>query len=130
MLPENYYKERLEILHKQLSKLTRKKSRLGWLRFTVVIALIFFIYIFWSAGLIYVIPVSLLLLTGFIKMVFIDINNNNLIAHTKVLIEINEDEIKSLEGNYHHFPAGNEFIPKEHLYANDLNIFGRASLSQ
>ena len=32
--------------------------------------------------------------------------------------------------NYYHFDDGIEHIPKEHPYANDLDIFGRASLFQ
>ena len=28
------------------------------------------------------------------------------------------------------FDSGNEYIPSDHLYANDLDIFGKASLFQ
>ena len=38
------------------------------------------------------------------------------------------DELKFLEGNYHIFPDGNEHIPADHLYANDLDIFGANSI--
>ncbi len=73
---------------------------------------------------------SLILLIVFVRLVFTDNKNKHAIQHTRHLIKINEDEVKALADDYYHFAEGSEFIPKDHLYANDLDIFGRASLFQ
>jgi DNA mismatch repair ATPase MutS len=62
--------------------------------------------------------------------VYADLKNHSEIEHTNYLVRINKDELKSLAGNYYDFEGGFEHIPKDHPYANDLDIFGRASLFQ
>jgi DNA mismatch repair ATPase MutS len=70
------------------------------------------------------------LLFLFTRLIFADLNNKSLIEHTKKLLTVNENELKALSHNYYHFAEGREYIPKEHFYANDLDIFGHASLYQ
>ena len=130
MPPEIYYNQRLLQLQKQLLSLLKKKSILGWLRFTAVVCLIAAIYFFWYQGLVLIIISSLILLIIFVRLIFADNENNYAIQHIRHLIKINEDELKALQHDYFHFAEGNEFIQAEHPYANDLDIFGRASLFQ
>jgi hypothetical protein len=130
MQPETYYRQRLQDLHLQLTSQLKKKSKLGWLRFIVALCVIACVYLLWPMGLAFVISVSLILLIVFVRLVFGDNKNKHAIQHTRHLIKINEDEVKALTDDYYHFPGGNEFVPKDHLYANDLDIFGRASLFQ
>ncbi len=130
MQREIYYRQRLQDLQLQLSLQLKNKSKLGWLRFTVALCIIACVYLLWPKGLVFVIPVSLILLIVFVRLVFADNKNKHAIQHTRHLIKINEDEVKALADDYYHFAEGNEFIPKDHLYANDLDIFGRASLFQ
>jgi hypothetical protein len=130
MQPEIYYQQRLQDLQLQLSLQLKNKSKLGWLRFITVLSIIVCIYFLWPRGIVFVIPVSLILLIVFIRLVFADNKNKYAIQHTRHLIKINEDEVKALGDDYYHFAEGNEFIPKDHLYAKDLDIFGRASLFQ
>ncbi|MEP6677502.1 MAG: hypothetical protein ABJA78_20235 [Ferruginibacter sp.] len=130
MQPENYYPQRLEALQQQLNILLRKKSLLGWLRFASVAAIGGVIYFLWSYGWLYVTIPSVILLIVFTRLLFADLNNKAVIRHTYQLINITNDEVKALAHNYFHFEDGLEFLPKEHLYANDLDIFGRASLFQ
>jgi hypothetical protein len=117
-------------LQEQLKKLQKKKSAFGWLRFGSIVAIIIAFYILWSLSIWYVIIAAVLLLAVFIKLLYADLNNKEAIAHTNLLININNDELKFLEGNYHHFPDGTQHAPEHHLYANDLDIFGKASLFQ
>ena len=130
MLPANYYTERIAVLEQQLQQLLKKKSILGWLRFAVVALLIGAIYFLLSLGWMYVAIAASLLLIAFTRLLFTDLRNKSNIENTRHLIAINEDELKALAHNYFHFPIGIEHTPKEHLYANDLDIFGRASLYQ
>lgn len=130
MPPANYYKERLASLEQQLQQLLKKKSVLGWLRFAVVALLISAMYFLLPVGWMYVSVAALILLIAFTRLLFTDLRNKANIENTRYLITINEDELKALAHNYFHFPDGTEHTPKEHLYANDLDIFGRASLYQ
>lgn len=125
-----YYKDRSHKLNLCLTALLKKKSMLGWLRFATGIAIVLCSYFLWPMGLIYLLIPVLLLLILFTCLVLTDLKNKSAIGHNNYLVKINEDELKALANNYYHFADGSEFIPKEHFYANDLDIFGHASLYQ
>ncbi|MGH2565600.1 MAG: hypothetical protein ACRDE5_13875, partial [Ginsengibacter sp.] len=108
----------------------QKKSAFGWLRLGSIAAIVAVFYVLWSLGAVYLITLSILLLVVFIRLLYADLKNKAAIEHTNYLININDDELKFLEGNYHAFPEGSEHIPIDHLYANDLDIFGANSLFQ
>ena len=130
MAPGIFHKERIDDLQKDLKKLQQRKSGFGWLRFGSIAAIIIACYILWSISVWVVIIVSILLLAVFIRLLFADLKNKDAIEFTTHLININNDELKFLEGNYQIFPEGNEHVPGDHLYANDLDIFGTNSLFQ
>lgn len=129
MPPEVHYRNTLHHLQRRLAALIKKKTTLGWLRFATAVGLIAAVYFFWPLVII-VSVASLILLGVFIKLIFMDYENKNAIQHLKNLITVNDDELKALHHNYYHFAEGNEFVQEEHPYANDLDIFGRASLFQ
>lgn len=130
MQPELYYQQRLQDLQLQLNTFLKHKTTLGWLRFLTALAIIAGAYFLWPYGLVVVIPVSILLVIVFVRLIFADSKNNTTIQHTKHLITINQDELKAFADDYYHFDEGQPFTPKDHPYANDLDIFGRASLFQ
>lgn len=130
MPPEVYYNKRLGELQKLLSFYLNKKSKLGWLRLLTAVGLLAIIYFLWFYGLLLIISASLVFIIVFIRLIFTDAENKQAIQRTHYLIEIVTDELKALKNNYHHFPEGNELRQIEHPYANDLDIFGRASLFQ
>ncbi len=130
MEPSEFYQKRLAELAAHLNKLKQKKSSFAWLRLGAIIAIIAAFYFLWSLGIGYVIGAIILLLFIFIQLVKADLKNQAKIEHTSKLIKINENELQFLNGNYFVFEDGSAHIPKEHPYANDLDIFGRASLFQ
>jgi MutS domain V len=130
MQPADYYNQKLTTLQKKLAALQIKKYRLGWWRFITVLALIAGIYFLWPLGWVYALSLALLLAVVFTRLVFTDIRNNETLQHTQQLININKDELKALAHQYHHFANGAEFLDPAHPYANDLDIFGKASLFQ
>jgi hypothetical protein len=130
MEPNLFYDQKLQELQASLKILKRHKSSFGYLRLGSIAAIIFAFYILWSAGIAYVVIASVILIVIFIRLIYADLNNQAKIDHTIQLIHINEDELKCLAGNFYDFPSGTEHIPKDHPYANDLDIFGRASLFQ
>lgn len=129
MQPVDFYNTRIAQLEEDLSKLTSKKSLLGWIRLVAMILLAGSIYLSAAKSLFFIIA-ALVLLVAFIKIVFLDIDNNKAIDHQRLLIEINRNELEYLNGNYFHFEDGAAYHPHEHYYANDLDIFGKASLYQ
>lgn len=130
MEPSIFYKNRIDELQQELKKLEQKKSVFGWLRFGSIAAIIAVFYLLWSLGPWYVIVASIILLVVFVRLLYADLKNKAAIAHINILININNDELKFLAGVYYDFPDGSEHIPNDHLYANDLDIFGKASLFQ
>ena len=130
MLPQNFYENKITDLQKQLQQLLQKKSSFGWLRFAVVAVLVAAIYILLPSGLLYVAAAAIILMIFFTRLLLIDLRNKANIEKTRYLININKDELKALAHDYYHFEDGLAHSPKEHLYSNDLDIFGRASLFQ
>lgn len=130
MQPEEYYKQRLEKLGIGQDLLLKRKSTLAWLRFAAIIGIIACFYFLLPYGWLYMLVPALLLLIVFIRLVFADLRNKSAIEHNKRLIVINENEIKALAHSYYQFLDGHEFTQEEHAYANDLDIFGHASLYQ
>ncbi|MEO6219603.1 MAG: hypothetical protein ABIO81_04185 [Ginsengibacter sp.] len=130
MEPSDFYNKQIQIFESDLKKLRQRKSSLGWLRFGSIAAIIVAFYVLWSLSVWYVIIATTVLLTIFIRLLFADLANKEAINHVNHLININKNELKFLNGNYHDFPEGNQYGSAEHLYSNDLDIFGRASLFQ
>ena len=130
MQPAIYYKERSDSLHIELDVLLKKRSTLAWLRFAAILSIAACWYFLIPFGLWYVLIPAFLLLVLFTRLVFADLKNRSAITHHQFLVTINENELKALAHNYFHFADGHEFIPKDHFYANDLDIFGHASLYQ
>ena len=130
MEPGLFYRERVNRLTNELTRLQQKKSAFGWLRFGSIAAIVIAFYALWSLGIGYVIIVSLGLLIIFIRLLLADLKNKAAIEHTNYLIRINNDELQFLQGNYIIFPNGIEHTPSDHLYANDLDIFGPNSIFQ
>lgn len=130
MQPETFYIQQTEKLGTDLNTLLKKRSLFAWLRFATIIALAFSVYLLVPSGWPYVAVAALLLLTLFTRLVFADLENRSAIEHTRFLVAINDKELKALDHDYYQFGDGHEFIPKEHAYANDLDILGHASLYQ
>ncbi|MEO6537609.1 MAG: hypothetical protein ABIT07_12655 [Ferruginibacter sp.] len=130
MAPEIYYSERVKTLSAERKKLLQKKSIFGILRLGSIAALIAVFYFLWFVGPIYVGVAAVLLIMLFIQLIYKDLGNRAAIENLTHLIKINEDELKAVNGAYFHFADGAELTPKDHFYANDMDIFGHASLYQ
>lgn len=128
--PTSLYLSELEKYKAQLAALLKKRSRLGWNRLIVFLLTIFLSYqVFVTAGIIGMLVVAAGL--GFLLyLISVDVNNNQQIANTKTLIRLNEEELEVLDHRYSKRNDGSNFIPDTHDYANDLDLFGKASLFQ
>jgi hypothetical protein len=129
MLPEQYYLNRKELLSANLHSLLRKKNQLGWARFIVMLGIFIAGYFLFHIGLIFIVA-FILLTVIFVRLIYADTDNKKIISHTQQLIQINIDELTALSGNSTHFEDGAIHQPHAHDYANDLDLFGKASLFQ
>ncbi len=130
MKPIEFYEKELAELQKELKRLKKRKSSFAWLRLGAIIGLFLVFYFLWSLGAFYVAGGSILLVFIFIRLVHADLDNQAIINHTRKLILINEDELKSIHEDISPFEDGAKHITKDHPYSNDLDIFGPASLFQ
>lgn len=128
--PAIVYGQKIEQHNGDLRQLLQKRNLFGWLRLILFIATIIVSYkIFVDHGW----PGFLSAVIGFgafIYLIRIDVDNNEKIKNTKMLININEEELKILNDDYLHRYDGNGFSPALHDYANDLDLFGKASIFQ
>lgn len=124
------YKSRLEQFQLELKKIQQKHTRLSLLRLATFIAIA--LSWFW---LFTVVPSLGATLGSILLVVFFIL----LKWHKRVeeqrdfiakMVRINELELKSTQGDFQHFDAGNEFINHGHAYSYDMDLFGIGSLFQ
>ncbi len=130
MIEKEFYEQRVSFLEKELKKFKQKKSVFGLLRLGSLLAIVFGVYILWSINIWLLLAVLVILIAVFIFLIHRDIDNRDNILRTQNLININKKELLALEGQYNQFESGAGFQPKDHYYANDLDLFGSASVFQ
>lgn len=122
-----FYEHRINFLEQQHKKLVQKRMAFSWLRFACIAAIIAVCYFFIPDWMV-VGPFVFALLIVFRLLIYQDIANKEAIAHNRELLLINEAEIKALNHQYDSFNDGSQHSIHEHYYANDMDIFGPASL--
>ncbi len=130
MEAKQFYENRIEILTTEQKVLQQRKSIFGILRLGSILAIIAAFYFLWSVNKFYAIAAAIILAIIFIQLIYKDLANKAAIKHLQHLININENEVKALEGKYNQFEDGGQFAPHDHFYANDMDVFGKASLFQ
>jgi hypothetical protein len=123
------YEQRIEKINARLSDLKKKKDFIAFARLVIILLAIAIVYFLYYKGWIVAIPV-LTLIAIFLRLVVIAVNNNIETANHQQLLQINQKEIAIANRQYTDLPDGQTFLPPVHDYANDLDIFGRASLYQ
>lgn len=124
------YEQEISKHNAALSTLNRRAILLGWLRFLIIVLLFGSIWLFWTGPIILLILTPLFFVASFLITLSKDLNNKTAIANCEKLILINETELSVLQHQYTRLYSGEELKPATHPYANDLDIFGRASLFQ
>lgn len=128
--PHSIYKQQLQQHTTTLARLDKKRSNLGWLRLAVFLITVFAAYqVFTTAGLWGLLP-TVIGIGTLLYLVSVDVANNAQIRNAKTLIRVNEEELEVLAHRFFDREDGSRFLEPEHPYANDLDIFGKASLYQ
>src|SRR6188768_3322136 len=127
----------LEIYQQQIAKhriklktLEKKGVMFGWLRFLSIAFAFASLWWAWKNGTFILLPITVLFIGLFLFILSKHLLNNEAIENLQRLIRISETEIQVLDHHFTHLPEGSEYKPENHEYANDLDIFGRASLFQ
>jgi len=128
--PLKIYRDHLVTLDDQLKNLLKRRNRLAWLRFFSLIAAGIALWQLWPLSWIIALIVSVLLIALFLFFVTRDIDTRESIENTKRLAAINREEVNILGHHFTNRPDGYFFQPEHHDYANDLDLFGKASLYQ
>jgi len=128
--PLEIYKEQI-IKHKaELKQLEKRGAMFGWLRFLCIVLAFASLWWIWKNESFILLPITILFIGLFLFILAKHLANNEAIENLQRLIGINETEIQVLGHHFTHLPDGSDLKPENHEYANDLDIFGRASLFQ
>ena len=125
-----FYLQRITELEAALAALYNKRRLLGWLRFAILVATFFAVYMLWSAGASYIIATIIGGIALFLFVVSKDSDNKSEIENLETLLKINRQEIAYAQGVYYDQYDGKDLEPANHAYAADLDLFGKASLYQ
>ncbi|MGB4770025.1 MAG: MutS family DNA mismatch repair protein [Chitinophagaceae bacterium] len=128
--PKEYYQDQLISLNKTLQGLYTKRSRYGWFRLAAAALGVFLIWLNWTNGAGYIVGSILFCIAIFLYWLRKDLSNNEAIEYHEALQQLNKEELLYLDHQYTHQPDGQHMAGKEHPYADDLDIFGRASVYQ
>jgi len=128
--PLEIYKQQIAKHSTELIKLEKRSALFGWLRLFSMCSFFASIGFAWFNGLLLFIPLAVLFITLFFIILAKHLTTYDAIENLKRLIDISETEIEVLNHIFTHLPDGEEYKPENHEYANDLDIFGRASLFQ
>lgn len=128
-LPTEFYYEQIKKHKKKLSKRSRILSFLSLLRFLVFFGTAYLTYCYFFNY-----QVSLLIaISGtiiFIALVSLYSNLKYQESKLGALIEINENELKTLNREFSFRDPGNEYIDNQHDFSSDIDLFGNGSFFQ
>jgi len=125
---KSYYSNRIVEQNEILKKVQKKYRLLTFLR------LIFFLmsgnsfFIFWGSFLLF--PSFILFFGLFLFAVRRSVDAKYERDKVQTLISINENELKSLSGDWSMFEDGTEFRNGNHPFSLDMDIFGKKSIFQ
>lgn len=127
---EQFYKERIEKFTQQEVFFAKQAAKFPLYRLLIFLAGAVGFYFAFSiaVGLSFVALIVFLMVFAFITKLDAKINTKkNNFNRLKI---INENELRSLSGDYKIYNDGSGYIDHSHPYTSDLDIFGNASLFQ
>jgi MutS domain V len=128
--PIDIYNQQIEKLSITEKRLLQRKKLLSWLRFLSLAASFIALWQLWHIG-VAVAFVSFIIFFGlFLFIVVKDLKNKDEIENTRLLTQINKQELEILDHQFLALQDGQQLKPENHAYANDLDIFGKASVYQ
>ncbi|HNR85443.1 MAG TPA: hypothetical protein PKN38_02465 [Taishania sp.] len=124
----SFYTQQIEVhsaLLEQAKKKLRYFSTLRLLAFVILVLSCYFIG--FQAVLL---PVLIVEITVFIYLINKWLDAKIIKEKEELYIQLNQQEIKLLGGNWSSFDNGEEFKSAQHPFANDMDLFGKKSVYQ
>ena len=128
--PLEFYNKTIDQLNGLIAEKKKKSLTIAWLRLLVAVVAAIGMYIFWGNSWWFIGIVLLLAIAVFLRLVAIAAKISQEIANLQTLLFINQQELVIMQGRYSHRLDGKHLEPAHHAYAQDLDIFGKASLFQ
>lgn len=130
MQQSQIYQEQIAKSNEVLSGLKQKSNQVIWLRVLSFLMLTFLVV--WSLYFkepfaLWFIPIPLIIFLLLIKRS----NHLKLLKNIQLaIIEVNQNELKVLNGEFSQFSNGKAFQESNHDYAHDMDLFGEKSIFQ
>ncbi len=128
--PKKFYQSQTDRLNIEEKKLQKRKTLFSLLRLVIAVIAIIVVWKLWAASL----PVALLsfwvFVAAFALAISKDLKNKEILENNNLLKNICKDEIRILDLDFQNLKGGDELCPAHHAYAQDLDLFGKASLYQ
>lgn len=129
MTPIQFYHDQLSVHKATLARVVGRQRLLRMARFITFLLISSGIYMFWGDWMMFTFSLFFgSLIFGF--LVFKSSDQKEKRSYLEALILINQTEIDALGGNWHGLDSGDEFKNDDHAFAQDLDLFGRASFFQ
>lgn len=123
-----FYNERIADFSAKIKKCEKKEKILPFYRLLIVVlGIVFFIFLL-KISIVISALVLITSLFGLAVLVNIDNHNSELKKYYELLVELNENEIKTLQGEFPFVNDGSKYFDEFHPYSYDLDIFGKSSL--
>lgn len=126
----DFYKERISALTETLKKEKAKDLRFSTFRFISLLGALALFYFAISSGQSYFSLLGLVAVGLFLFLLRKHLDLRAQVSRTKAVLEVNQKELKAVEGDFTHFEDGAEFLTPTHFYAHDLDVLGQHSLFQ
>lgn len=123
-----YYQNRISAITKDYEKAKRVHQIFGLCRLGAFVALIGSVYFAW--GSLWLVLFFGLFVSVFLFFVHLSENAKQEKNKKKKLIELNQSELKVLNGDWQDFKDGSEYRDPKHAFAHDMDIFGKKSFFQ
>jgi len=128
-LPTEFYYEQIKKNKKKLRKKSRVLSILSLVRGFVFFATVYFTYYyFFNYQVSLLIAISGIII--FIALVSLYSNTKYQESKLGALVEINENELKTLNRDFAFRDPGGEFADNDHDFSSDIDLFGNGSFFQ
>lgn len=124
------YEHQIELILNEREMLSKKEKYLPLMRFIFFLLTLILFYRFLIINEIFLVYLSVTTFLSFSFLTWWDNLIKNKIERCNRLMQICQNEIKSINGDYSPFDSGDEFINTDHNYSYDLDIFGSKSLFQ
>ncbi len=124
----NFYQERIANFSSKIKECEKKEKTLPFYRLLIVVLGIVFFILLLKINVVISALVLIASLFGLAVLVNIDNHNSELKKHYELLVELNQNELKTIHGEFPFANDGNKYFDETHPYSYDLDIFGKSSL--